>query len=358
VCSRLWARGHLRIHATDAERLEALADEAVAGLTATGRRQPVLVMADTHEQVTALNAAIRDRLVAAGMVDDRQTVTTRAGERLGVGDRVATRRNDRDLDVANRDTWTVTGLGEDGGLTVAGRTGTRDLPAAYAREQVELAYATTVYGAQGETVGAAHLMMGEHTTGAAVYVGMTRGRDHNTVHVVAEAYDEARDQWVAAFHREPADLGPGNAARRAAGDVEQYGPLRPLTAALGQLRAGWDAEHELGRAIRSTTAQRDRYAEYGHVAADRVAEIDVDLNALQARLTQVRQQIRATLREPALQALPADRLTAEHRSWRDRRDAVVLAARLRQQQPQRARRNQIPVPAYQRGPDRGHGIGL
>jgi len=203
------------------------------------------------------------------------------------------------------------------------------------------------------------LVLGEHTTGAAVYVGMTRGRDHNTVHVVAEDYDEARDQWVGAFHRDPADLGPAHAARQAAGNLERYGPLRPLrplTAALQQLRAGWDTEHQLGRDIRTTTAQREWYAGHGRVAADRVAETDADLRTLQARLTQVRQQIRATLREPALQALPADRLTAEHRSWRDHREAAVIAARLHQQQ--RVPRRQTPTPAYQRGPDRGHGIGL
>ena len=57
------------------------------------------MMADTREQAAALNGAIRDRLVAAGHVDDTHAVATNAGERLGVGDRVATRRNDRDLGV-------------------------------------------------------------------------------------------------------------------------------------------------------------------------------------------------------------------------------------------------------------------
>ena len=85
----------------------------------------VLVMADTREQVAALNGAIRDRLVAAGYVDDRRGVVTGAGERLGVGDRVMTRRNDRDLAVANRDTWTITGIDPDGTLTVQRRRSRR-----------------------------------------------------------------------------------------------------------------------------------------------------------------------------------------------------------------------------------------
>ena len=78
-------------------------------------------MADTREQVAALNGAIRDRLVADGTVDDRRGVVTDAGERLGVGDRVMTRRNDRDLGVANRDTWTITGIDSDGTLTLYNR---------------------------------------------------------------------------------------------------------------------------------------------------------------------------------------------------------------------------------------------
>ena len=67
-----------------------------------------------------MNGAIRDRLVAAGHLDDTHAVVTKAGERLGVGDRVATRRNDRDLGVTNRDTWTITAIGDDGSLTAAG----------------------------------------------------------------------------------------------------------------------------------------------------------------------------------------------------------------------------------------------
>ena len=69
-----------------------------------------------------------------------------------VGDRVATRRNDPDLRVANRQTWTVTGVGGDGSVTLHDRGRDQIVPAEYAREHVELAYATTVHGAQGETV--------------------------------------------------------------------------------------------------------------------------------------------------------------------------------------------------------------
>ena len=82
------------------------------------------------------------------------------------------------------------------------------------REHVELAYATTVHGAQGETVDHAHLLVGETTGAAAAYVGMTRGRHRNTAHLVADTLDEAREQWVEVFGRDRADLGPAHAAER------------------------------------------------------------------------------------------------------------------------------------------------
>ena len=79
--------------------------------------------------------------------------------------------------------------------------------AEYARRFVELAYATTVHGAQGETVDRAHVAISETTGAAAAYVAMTRGRDANTAHLVADTVDEARRQWVETFARDRADLG-------------------------------------------------------------------------------------------------------------------------------------------------------
>ena len=93
-------------------------------------------------------------------------VVTDAGERLGVGDRVMTRRNDRDLAVANRDTWTDHRDRPRRHPDPPQRdAGDRDPvpPAGYVHQHVELAYATTVHGAQGETTHTGHLLLGEHT---------------------------------------------------------------------------------------------------------------------------------------------------------------------------------------------------
>ncbi len=103
--------------------------------------------------------------------------------------------------------------------------GERTLPAAYVQRHVELAYARTVYGAQGETVDAAHVVLGEQTGAASAYVAMTRGRSANTAHLVADSVDDAREQWVGVFARDRADLGPTRAATRAAEDLDRYGSL-------------------------------------------------------------------------------------------------------------------------------------
>ncbi len=281
VFDALWARGQIRLYATETERIHAVAAE-LSDLFTTGNPGAgrVVVMADSRAEVAALNGAIRDRLVTAGRVRDAQVVVTDAGERIGVGDRVATRLNDRELGVANRDLWTVTAVAADGSLTLIPadisadipadarrptnhrhdrgrgrgrgrgqeRGQDRVVPAGYARQQVELAYATTVYGAQGETTAAGHMLIAETTTGSAAYVGMTRGRETNIAHLVATDIDGARAIWNDVMGRDRADLGPGHAAERAAEEMERYAPQRPRHVVLNRLRAAWTEQADLTEA--------------------------------------------------------------------------------------------------------------
>ena len=171
VSDQLLARGQVVVHSDDAARVEVLAAEAAT----TG----ALVVADTRERVAELNAAVRDQRVAAALVNDQPALITDADERVGVGDRIATRPNDYDLGVANRDAWTVTAIDDDGTLHLGGPNSRgaegQTMPVGYATEHVELAYASTAYGAQGETVKQAHLLLSENTGAASAYVAMTRG---------------------------------------------------------------------------------------------------------------------------------------------------------------------------------------
>ena len=239
VFDALTARDQIRVHAGTAELHTAIAEAVLADRQA---RHETLVVAVTLEQVAALNTTIRGRLVTAGLVDNRHTISTLAGERLGRGDRVATRHNDVGLDVANRETWTVTAVRRDGSLTVRGRRGARQLPAHYVSEHLELAYAVTAHGAQGTTSATAHLLLDEHATAASTYVGMTRGRHANTAHLIATDLDQARDQWGLAFGRDRADLGPAAAREAAAHAAAGYTTGRPLADVLAELRAAWSQQ--------------------------------------------------------------------------------------------------------------------
>jgi hypothetical protein len=276
VWDALWRRGQIRIYASDAERTQGLAQLAADTVHSghAGGRGPggMLMMADTREATAVLNGAIRDRLLAAGHLDDTRTVVTKTGERLGVGDRVATRRNDRDLRVTNRDTWTITAIGADRSLTLRGRRASdlRTVPAGYAREHVELAYATTVYGAQGETTGTGHLLLSEHTSAASAYVAMTRGRDDNVAHLVAENLEDARRQWEEVFARDRADLGPTAAAERAVEDLERYGtqkPTRPLDQVVADLWAAWSRQADLHEHHQRLAGERDALQQVAAIQA-------------------------------------------------------------------------------------------
>ncbi|MBM0124534.1 AAA family ATPase [Pimelobacter simplex] len=224
VFDRLLERGAIVIHPTEVERTAALIDAGATGAT---------VITDTRDQVTDLNAGIRDRRRTDSRTDrpnddtDPAIGRTRSGEPLWVGDQITTRRNDRDLDIANRDHWTVIGTDRHGNLEVRGDRGTRTLPRAYTEAHVELAYATTVHGAQGDTVDHAHFAINETTGAAATYVAMTRGRHTNTAHLVATTIDDARQQWLTTFKRDRADLGPAHARERALDDIDRYGPTPP-----------------------------------------------------------------------------------------------------------------------------------
>lgn len=234
VFDELMRREEIVIHASDVERLHKLAVRASYG---------DLVVADTREQVADINALAHQVRKSVGEVTDG--VITSSGERVGVGDKIATRSNNHTIDVTNRETWTVV-VCDRGTLTVHGDSGKRVLPPDYVRQHVELAYATTAYGAQGSTVPVSHVLIGEHTGAASAYVGMTRGREGNVAHLVAESVEDARKQWADVFGRDRADLGPTHAREAAAEAIERYGPEAPPRPVDRPIRRPRRPEDELG----------------------------------------------------------------------------------------------------------------
>jgi hypothetical protein len=317
--------GHIARHADPTAVHEAIA-AAVLTDRAAGRR--TAVVAATREQVAELNTAIRDAMIVAGHVDDQSTASTRAGERIGAGDRIATRRNDRDLDVANRETWTVTAVTPDGGLRVRGPAGERLLPAGYVATDVELAYASTAHGAQGLTVDAAHVIVDEHTTAATAYVGLTRGRHANTTHLIADTADDARDQWAAVFARDRADLGPAHAREQASREAGRYAAPRPLADVLAEMREAWlaraDAAEQLANlrpALARAGAAAAQLAELGEALADARTR----LGTARADYTTARQQLAAT--EQSIAQATEQTAGQLRAAWNADRPAADAAAR-------------------------------
>ncbi len=342
VFDALMARSRIRLHPDPAALQEALA-MLVADHHRDGER--VAVVVDTREQAAELGTAIRERLVADGRVDDRAAVTTRAGQRISLGDRIATRRNDRNLGVANRDTWTVTAVHRDGGLAVvpadvtprgavpSGVTpawaGERVLPAGYVTLHVELAYASTAHGAQGDTVPAAHLVVGEHTGAAAAYVGMTRGRTANTAHLVAANLDQAREQWIAVFGQDRADLGPGHAAQLARQEATRYATPRPFEQVLAELQQAWAVEQRCLDRLAVLQPWCDVLRQAMALEAPHAGELaQLDADSLQASLAAQQATQRAEAADAAL-AEAADRIRKGLlAAWDDDRDAARAAARV------------------------------
>ena len=74
-------------------------------------------------------------------------------------------------------------------------------------------------------------------------MGMTRGRNRNVAHLVADTLDEARSHWIEVFNRGRADLGPGHAADVAEEAIERYGPKAPEHSTALQAAALRRSEH-------------------------------------------------------------------------------------------------------------------
>jgi conjugative relaxase-like TrwC/TraI family protein len=307
-----------------------------------GAGRSVAVSAETNEHVAQLNDSIQR---ARGEHGQLGPVAARIadGATAAAGDIVVTRRNDRTITtdqgepVRNRERWTVTAVHDDGALTVShpGRHGVVTLPADYARSHVQLGYAATAHGHQGDTVDVSLTLVTAATTHRSLYVGATRGRDENRLCVITtddeDARDvlehvltndrvdvpavaqrrtlaeqaraeEARDHSTAGLERELA------CARHALTDAERAPELQRLTTATNALNAAQAelraAEHSLRTASllrRRGSAERVRAAEASYatavdrhaVAAREAAPQAAAVGSLQADLVRIDRELRS-----------------------------------------------------------------
>jgi len=215
---------HGRVRAGTAEQMRAAMLEDWWTARQKGERRALTVASNDQRRV--LNQLARARLVDAGLVDDTGAVKTGGGERVGVGDDIQTRKNDRNLQtetgqwVRNRQRWKVENISQDGSVVVRGRGGRLTLPLSYAREHVELAYFQTVHSSQGLTRQRGGTLVDELSGWRSLYVGMTRGREQNTAYVIVEDPDDTpRRALERALRRDRSDLGALGIRRRLADEA-------------------------------------------------------------------------------------------------------------------------------------------
>ena len=300
VFDRLCALGLICLHA-DTEHLQ----EHIA----RHRNDREAVTVATNDEATRLNVRIRDERVQAGAVDAETTANGSDGLPIGRGDLIQTRKNDTSLGVANRQLWVVQHAADDGALWAveAGSDRKRErtvrLPAAYVTEHAHLAYASTAYGVQGITATGSHTILTDAMSGAAVYVGMTRGTDENVLHVIAENPAEARQQFIDAVKRDRADRGLSDATQQAAEAVRGLvddGPVQIVTTEIAALTQ--QAEHAEQRAAlwrQAAEALTELYAQQREERDQTTRNAD----SAARQLERVRSEVAAPLTEQASAAL-------------------------------------------------------
>lgn len=294
----------------------------------------------TNEDAKELNARIQAARVERGQVDHARTVTGSDGLDIGAEDIIQTRKNHSELGVANRQTFTVQHVTDDGTVfavengTDRKRQRTVRLPAEYVGAHAHLAYAATAYGVQGATTTGSHTVLDETISAAAIYVGLTRGRETNMLHVVAENTEQARELFVQAMTRDRADRGLDAAALDAQDAVRGLvhdGPVAFVNAEKTRLTdAIQHADQQAvrwGRAAAALTSQWDAHEaeREQHHAAVTAAEV----RARQVRDDAVAPLIAAAVEDGrgylAAQQAAWDAATAQKHAGRFRRRGAARA---------------------------------
>jgi len=238
---------HGRIRGADEE---AAFDRAAAMWLADHLRgKDVLLLAGSNAEAAELSRRVQAKLTLMGSVGPPQAPLS-DGNHVGIGDLVRARLN-TEIDaggrqLTNRDTLGIIGFrGPEAEMRRQRLDGTWTgpfrVPRAYLAANAELAYAGNVHVAQGRTVDTAHLLVTESLSRQALYVGMTRGRESNTAHVVTgktappghKPYQQAAPESVLAevMQRDAGDLSATEQIRQAQEWADGTGHLLTLWSA-------------------------------------------------------------------------------------------------------------------------------
>lgn len=157
--------------------------------------------------VTASNAEAAEIATAVQRkIGIEGKIPCRYGSKMGLGDKIRTRKNDRNLHVLNGDEFSVEKIHADGSIRAKSTKNPAKsvtLPPAYLGENAELAYTSTIDSAQGITVRQAIVCVTGSMGRSALYSGATRGTEA-PIYVMtgATSMDEAAAALTATLARD------------------------------------------------------------------------------------------------------------------------------------------------------------
>ena len=217
------------------------------------RGKNVLLLAGSNSEAADLSRRVQAKLIHLGTVHRPQAVLA-DGNQAGTGDLIRARLNTTidagGRELTNRDTLQITGWhGPHAQVRRRELDGTWTspfvVPRAYLAESADLDYAGNTHVGQGRTVDTAHLLVTETLSRRSLYVGLSRGRESNTAHIITgntappghPPHQQASPESVVKeiLERDDADLSATEQIRHAQDRVGGTGHLLTLwTAAVRQ----------------------------------------------------------------------------------------------------------------------------
>ena len=263
------------------------------------RGKNVLLLAGSNAEAAELSRRVQARLVQIGTVGPPQAALA-DGNQAGVGDLIRARLN-TEIDaggrkLTNRDTLKITAFrGPDAEVRRQRLDGTWTepfrVPRSYLARSAELGYAGNVHVAQGRTVDTAHLLVTDTLSRQSLYVGMTRGREANTAHVVTgktappghQPYQQATPESVleGVMERDADDLSATEQIRHAQEWAGGTGHLLTLWSAATRPALYPDIDQQITARLTESQAWRyqrehSRQALHAALRAAQLAGHDVD----------------------------------------------------------------------------------
>ncbi|MGH3205652.1 MAG: MobF family relaxase [Streptosporangiaceae bacterium] len=238
---------HGRIRGADQET----AYDRAAGMWLADHLQgkTVLLLAGSNSEAADLSRRIQAKLIQLGTVQRPQAALS-DGNQAGAGDLIRARLNTKinagGRELTNRDTLQVIGWhGPHARVRRRELDGTWTspflIPRTYLADSAELDYAGNTHVGQGRTVDTAHLLVTATLSRRSLYVGLTRGRESNTAHIVTgntappghPPYQQASPESVIKeiLERDDADLSATEQIRQAQDRAGGTGHLLTLWSA-------------------------------------------------------------------------------------------------------------------------------